>query len=303
MRFATSLALALLALATPARAQLVAFQFAPPDGLTFVRTVSHEQKREAPGSPPVARYVVSRSETKIVRKGGGYEMTVRPIGTAVFRDGERIRDPAFLEVANTRLTFALDSDGRVESLTGFEDLHERLARVLPPDEFERQKAFYDPKALALREISEWEGRVARLSGVRSEVGKGWGSREVAPLPTGDSVEFSTGTKIEERTQCGRRICVRLRFSYDTDASAVAAFLGETVEQLPERARPNEAQVAEVEIEGGGERTLDPSTLTIRHEVVGRELRVKVRAPGAAEPVETRIVERKEYTYEYGEEWW
>lgn len=297
--------LAFLSLASPAPAQLIEFKFDPPDGAAWTQTVLHDQRRESADGTSRSLYTVVRSRASIRRQSAGaatgFVLEIRPVAAAVFRDGERVRDPAFEAVLTTPVTLRLDAAGRALEVLGYEDLRDRVAAALPrdapPATVEATLRLFDGRALAAREKSEWDGRVARLSGRKAEVGDGWGSYEQAPLPTGDSVTFQSGTKIEERFQCGRRICVRLLFQFDTDEEGVRNFLGDSFDLLPrEAARP--AGPLEVNVEGGGERVVDPSTLLVRSERAGRTLEVKTPRPGGGEPVTTIVRESREYRYEY-----
>ena len=109
--------------------------------------------------------------------------------------------------------------------------------------------------------------------------------------------FYSVTKLAEQVKFDDVDCVRLEFSFNTDAEELENFLGDMGEDLAEMADMEAApSVSNTKIVGKGERIIDPATMLIYSETVERTTKMMMAIPGQGE-VEMTSVDKREYGYE------
>lgn len=135
-------------------------------------------------------------------------------------------------------------------------------------------------------------------GRTAKIGDVWVGDETAETPFG-TIVYDTTTKIAERVQKNKIDCVRITFSYTTDADGVKKFMQEVMDKLAESALPDEApKVVDVKISGSGERVVDPKTLLIYSETIDRTITIVMDDPSEGRQ-DLKMQEKKEYAYQYG----
>lgn len=308
-RLCLILAFGLIALLpTLAAAESVKFTFNPPTPLTFRETVLNTRSDEGPGGQGREITISTTSEIELVRKGDGYKMTIRPEPPMEIRGGQQApmqSNPLMQAIENAVFTYTLDADGRMLSVTGYEEVLARVRQItdalqqqLPDAQRERftqateaVRQMLTPEALLNRMRAEWGGRVADFAGAELEIGETLISESDFPLPYGGTVRYFNAVKLEEMVPCDSGQCARIAYRYNTDPSALEEFVGRTLEGMGGPA-PTEARIW-----GGGSRLIDPETLLIQSETQRRTIVMSMQSRNGR----TFTVEReetREYSYDY-----
>lgn len=270
-------------------AESVTFRFAPPDGTTFVQTLVTTKTLDA--GVTGKRTDVQRSETRLRfdKTGDGWTLTATPISMTMTRDGQAVQNPVLEAMLGSVITYRLDAQGNIVAIRGFGEVQERLLKALPPEAAQAVAKLVNEEAMVAKERAEWAGRIGDFAGQSFELGSSWTSEAPFALPTGEEIQFYTRTEIAEKARCGDKDCVRIRFRYDTDASALGAKVGQSMNEISKEAGGPEVQIKKMTITGGGERLIDPATMLIHSETLERT--TNMEGMGVS-------TEKREYTFDY-----
>lgn len=258
-------ALAILVLLLPPRAiwsaETVTFRFAPPDGTTYVETLVLTRTLEQDNTVQRTDLQKGQARVRLDKTADGWTVTGTPISMSMESDGQPIRSPIVDALKGVVAIYRLDSRGNLLSIQGYEGLAEKVSQGLPPEEAQALAKALAPESILAREKVEWNARIGDYTGKTFELGSSWVTEAPLALPSGGQVQLRTRTELE-RTKCGDRDCVRLRFHYDSPPPSVS---------------------------GTSERVIDPSTMLIYFEVLDRTI-----------PVHDGLVlrEKREQTYDY-----
>ncbi|HWM93254.1 MAG TPA: hypothetical protein VN493_21000 [Thermoanaerobaculia bacterium] len=135
----------------------------------------------------------------------------------------------------------------------------------------------------------WAGRISDFTGQSFELGSSWTAEVPFALPSGEEIQFYTRTEIAEKVRCGDKDCVRIRFRYDSDASAMGAKIGQSVSEIAKGVGGPEVQIKKMTFTGGGERLIDPATMLIYSETLERTMNMEGMGIST---------EKREYTFDY-----
>lgn len=280
----------------------VTFRFAPPDGATYIETLTTTKTRQRADGTTREDVIQGTVRVEIHTTEDGYRLEARTLSAGGSQDGEVVETPIFDALEQLHLTYHLTPDGRLRSLSGFEELPRRLAETLPPEMMKVLSRVLDPQVMAARERAEWEGRVTRLAGRVARPGEVWSGSAEFDLPGGGQITTFVATKLEGLVPCvegGERRCALLRFSYDSDPARVGELVEEVAAGL---ARELGAAAAGIEVEsvqltGEGRRAVDPTTLLPYGESSQRAITVRIVTPDG---LRRDIVQRetREYTFRH-----
>jgi hypothetical protein len=282
-----------------AEPEKVTFRFAPPDGTTFEQTLVTTKTTDlgAQGKrTDVTRAVV---RLRFDKTADGYTLTGTPVAMTMHRDGQEVENPLFDVLASLTFTYRLDADGSIRAIEGYDVLADRLRNAFPDEAvFQALSKVLNAETMVAREKEDWSGRISSFSGGTYEIGSRWTTESPFALPNGETITFYTATELVGKEKCGDRDCVRIRFRYDTDASALGKLAGEVVSDAVKAAGAQDPglQISKSKITGGGERLIDPATMLIHSESLERTMRMDMATPGGTTPVTQH--EKREYTFEY-----
>ena len=114
---------------------------------------------------------------------------------------------------------------------------------------------------------------------------------------GGTMTFYSVTKLVEQVKFDDVDCVRLEFSFNSDAEELKNLMGDMWEDLAEMADMEATpSVSNTKIAGKGERIIDPTTMLIYSETVERTTKMMMAVPGQGE-VEITSIDKREYGYE------
>lgn len=281
-----------------ATAQEIFFRFDPPEDFpAYISTF--KSKRITDMGILGKRTVASEGKAKItVRKGpDGYSVAFTPLSFTMTEDGEPVDNPILAFVQNIAVTYELDGDGELVGINGLESLFEEFIASLSPGLPPNVAEMLNEDAFRYKTVQEWEARIGQFVGADVEIGDVWAGVEQVPLPVGGSMRFYSVTKFAEQVKFDGVDCVRIQFSFNTDADALKDFMGAVWEDLADMVGTEEKpSVSNSEVVGKGERIIDPTTMLIYSETSERTFKTTVDMPGH-KVVEMIMIEEREYGYE------
>lgn len=295
--------LALLALypssGESAEAQSATFTFRPPDKTQVRQTVKTTRTRDLGEAGKATDVTETVSRLIYRRTRQGYQLSAHPISATMTRNGQKVNNPLLAVLQDVVTVYQTDPEGRLVLIRGLDQVLEKARKSLPASAVESFASVLNEETLANREAAEWAGRVEALLSRRVRPGDAWAATDPFTLPGGEEIVFYSATKVVGWEKSGNRPCLRLQFSYHTDAQALRPFLGEAFETLQESLQKPEGKTPspDFEIVGSGHRIIDPATMLIQSEIINRTIKMPVELPGHG-MVATVTTETKEYRFEY-----
>ena len=281
-----------------AAAQEIRFRFDPPEDFpAYISTFKSKQTTDmgALGKRTVASE--GRAQITVDKNTDGYSVTFAPLSFTMTENGQPVENPILAFVQNITVTYELDVDGELVEISGLEGLFEEFIASLPAELPPNIAEMVNEEAFRNKTVQEWQGRIGQFVGADVEIGELWASVDEMPLPTGESMAFYSLTKFAEQVKFDDADCVRIQFSYNTDADELKEFMGELWENLADMVGSEDLpSVSDAKIVGEGERIIDPTTMLIYLETGRRTWKTTVDIPGRGAVEMVRIDER-EYGYE------
>jgi hypothetical protein len=278
------LACAVLALAAGGDPERVSFRFAPPDGTDCTQMLSVTRTKVFAGLGSQVDRWESVTRLDFERSDDGYTVTATPVSLEMSRDGEPVQDPVRDLLEDIVIRYRIGSDGRIQSVQGFEGLREKLQAAFPPEVAANLAPLLSEEALVAREKAEWDARVGDFAGREFALGDSFESELPFTLPDGESLVYTTRTSIPALEPCAAGSCARVSVRYDSDAAGLSG------EAAP-------APGAGSRISGSATRLVDPSTLLIQSETGSRKIEMTVEVPGQG-AVPATVTEERSYRFEY-----
>jgi hypothetical protein len=271
------------------------FRFAPPDGTSYIETVSTLQVLDFGGGRTGATKSELQIERRIARSATGYSFTEAvTVGTSVSAHQEI--DQAILAAVRGKLvTYSVDSSGHLLDVTGTEPLIEAIRKALPADAAALAAKAFTKEALLAAARAEWEVRVEDLIGRSAAPGSAWVVEDSYLLVNGDLVAYYTAMKVAGAETIAGHDCVRIEYRSGCDPDQFREFLGESYASAT---AGKHALPGDVMVSGSGSRLVDPMTLLCYGEELDRRFdSVIVTIPDRGEmPISLR--QTKSYRYDY-----
>ena len=281
-----------------ATAQEIHFRFNPPDDFpAYVSTYKNTQISVMGALGKRTRVSEVKTKVTIDKTPEGYSVTSMPISVTMTQDGKLVEDPILSFLQNITVTYELDADGQLIKIRGFEGTIEKLKASLPAGLPPTVAALLSEETFINGASQEWDARIGSYVGMDGEIGDVWAGVEETPTPMGGTMAFYSVTRLAEQVKFDDVDCVRLEFSFNTDAEELKHIMGDVWEDLAEMVDMEAVpSVSSTKIAGKGERTIDPATMLIYSETVERTMKMMMAIPGQGE-VEMTSVDKREYGYE------
>jgi hypothetical protein len=275
------------------------FRFNPPGGIAFVQTNKTTKVKEMGSSGKQTDEIESKTKIVMKRTPRGYSAIFTPISATMVRDGKKVDNPILAVLQKIIVTYEVDADGQLKTISGFDKLEKQIKEIFPPEEAASLASVISEQAMINKEKAEWNGRIGNFVGRTIKLGDVWTSTDDFALPTGGAVTFYSATKFANRVKCGARDCLHIQFSYNSDANALKDFVGKMISDFSKAAGDSQIKtgISGVEIVGGGERLIDPNTMLIYSETVTRTMKIPMEVPGQGRVI-TTMKEKREYTFDY-----
>jgi hypothetical protein len=293
-----ALAAALLVQPQPlGAAESVRFVFAPRHGTRATVVTEMTRKKFFAGRSQFDKST-TYEDRRFKKVAGGYQMIA--VLKVVFcnRDGVEYLDPALLALSSVPLTFIIDNSGRITSIKGFDKVVAAFKKNWPPEAVAGAGSALSEEALSRRQIEEWNARIGDFVGKTARVGEAWNGESEYALPNGKSIKSHTTIKfVGWRMVAGRR-CLRIRYVYSSDASALSGLLDKMIGDIYRSLQTKRPKLAirGAQIQGAGERLMDPATMLIYGETSLRVTRMQTGTGASQRPI--TVVERRDYKYRY-----
>ncbi len=185
------------------------------------------------------------------------------------------------------------------AVRGYDSLSKKLNETLPPLAVKSLSAFLSEEALAKNDATAWNRRIGRFLGQSAKLGDVWTATDQTSLPTGGAVFYYSAAKLAEQVKYEGVNCVRILYSYNTDPVALKDFLGKTVNDIVETSGIPELklEVTGLEINGRGERLIDPSNMLIYSETTAITMNFEMEFPELGK-VKGTVEDKVEYSFDY-----
>jgi hypothetical protein len=184
----------------------------------------------------------------------------------------------------------LDSEGKVTDLHGYDAVIKDLLAALPPETRQQMEKVLTVESFRERETADWKGRVADFVGLEVEQGQVIESDTEFPLPSG-ALKFKTLTRFSKIENRGGRPMVTIHFAYAADGAGAKAMMERVLKDIAGLNNGLEFKVDEPTVQGGGERVIDASTMTIETETIARTIAMPMDVPGHGKAVMVRTESR------------
>ncbi len=182
----------------------ITFRFAPPE-ITFERQVTTERTRTMSDGTHQLDETSGTDTIRISREGERYRMAVEPANLAVKRNGVTVNNPLLKALQSLEVVYLLDTDGRLESVTGYEvvpDMLAKMASSLPETTRNALTTAFSAEALRTREQAEHKGRIEDFVGRQVKIGSVTTGASAYTLPTGETVDLTNAVHFSSTEPCG-----------------------------------------------------------------------------------------------------
>lgn len=282
--------------ASPINAKEVTLAFKPPDGTTFLQTLTSTKSRSLNGKPDNERAVTAITKGVIKKTQDGYSITQSSLALEKPELMPKEMDPITQIFSELIITYVTDDNGSILEIKGLENFDQRLKEELPQKTYRQMAAFINREALELKLNDEWESKVGNFAGTWT-LGQAEFFESYFPLPNGQEIIYYSTINIAEELTYQDKNCVRIKMMYSTDANKLGDFTSDVLnDALNEAGKTGDLSSSQYSIEGSAEIIMDPSTMLIYDEVMERTVSMHVEFNG-----ESGIVSEKElkiYKYEY-----
>ena len=293
-------ALAICAVAASAAAGEEAssvFRFDPPDGTRYVESVDTTQVLDFGEGRTSARQSELSTQVTVEKETTGYSVTSTLVSGGTSSALEEADNAALKALEGVPLTYHVDGEARIESVSGIKEATDKVRAALPSNVAAIVAKALTEEAVLATARADWDRRVLNFVGRPAGVGDAWLATEKFPLPSGEVVEFYSAMRVTKQEQAGGRDCVRVEYSYSRDPRTLRGALGDSADSLLDGKEPF-ADTSKVS--GNGYRVVDPETLLCYGEKLEREVKTTLPLPdGNGLPV--TIHQTKTYRYEYDPE--
>jgi len=289
-----------------AQQDVITFTFNPPTPLSHTLTLKTTKIKGMGPSDTQTDVGVVKAKVSITKTSKGYRVVTTPSSISMTRNGTPMPpNPMVDRLMKVKVTCDLDPSGTMTAVRGYDEviktLKEELKTAMPAEQYKSLVASLPQikDAAIAKEIVEWNGRIANFVGRTAKIGDTWVEDQVAQMPFGGPITFDMTTKIVEQAKRGKVDCVRIVFSYTTDAEGTKGFLQGAMDYFAKMAPAGKApKIVEVKIIGGGERVVDPKTMMIYSETNDRTITMAMDDPDEGR-LQLTMQEKREYTYQYG----
>lgn len=274
----------------------ITLRFAPPDSLTFVETLVTAREKTYEGLGKQVDSSVARTSVHVERRGAGYVVTATPLSLTGTRNGRPVADPVNDLLAGIVVTYFVGADGQIDSITGYGDLADRIARMLPPAA--AAAPVLSKRSLTQRDVAEWNGRIGDFAGATVTVGQRVDTTSPYTLPSGEAITYAMHVRFSGWESCASAdSCLRIDTEFDSDAAALGGVVSGRVSGALGTGRDSLTVRPTSRLYGWSHRLVDPRTLLIHGEVTSRTIVMTVHVPDHGD-VPVTLKEERRYTYAY-----
>ena len=278
----------------------ITFRFAPPE-ITFERRATTQRTRTMSDGAHQLDETSGTDTIRISREGEHYRMEIEPASLTVKRNGVTVNNPLLNTLQTLEVVYTLDTEGRLESVTGYEVVPDMLAQMasnLPEKTKQALMTAFSAEALRTREQAEHKGRIEDFVGLQVKIGSVTTGASAYTLPTGETVDLTNAIHFSSTEPCGNTTCVVIDHVYNSDPRALPGMMTDILDSLP-IPKGEGSSDGTMAIEGRVRRLIDPATMLIHTENIERTIRMTIEAPGQ-KAISMTLTENRSYAYTYPE---
>lgn len=278
--------------------QELTFRFDPPDSITFIQHLTTTRVSTTEGAAPRTDVTVSRTEIQIQKGENGFTVRATPLSITLTRNGQEIQNPLLPLLLAMKVTIETDERGEVLDVHGYGDLATLIDSLLPPAVAGQLGGTLTEQAMVAREISEWNDRIADMSGLDIRVGDTYvGGVEINDA-NGVPVTSLVVTEVKEIAECKLGACAVVSITHSTEPASIATLLELEIEDVLLMAGVGvEDFSSNLMMRGESKRVIYVNTLLYDSEITRRVFTTDIDVPGEGTKRHTQE-ETREYSFEY-----
>lgn len=235
----------------------------------------------------------SSTHLKYEKTATGYKVHSSVKSAEMKRDGKTLEEPFTKAIIGRELVLDLGPNGEIRDVTGYDKLIEDMLAALPAETREAASKIMNADSLKERDKAEWNGRITEFVGKQAKEGETWEGQSEFPMQTG-SVKLQSTTRFTKIDESKGKPIVTIEFAFAMDGADAKAVIEKTLKDISSLTKGFDPKVGEADVQGGGERTIDASTMTISHETVTRNIAMPMELPQVGKAVVLRT-ETREFT--------
>lgn len=280
-------------------AETIDFNFNPPDSISFIQTLTNTKTIKTNDKISKIDEVQVKTLITILKNQSGYYLRETPITLNSKRDGKQFINPIFSFLSGFSITGDLDLNGRLINVYGYENIIEKARKSLSSEVVESLQLVANPETMVNKTKAEWNARISDFIGQRVIVGDMFSGEGKFPLPNGETLTFFSLVKVLDTLTYDGKKCVKIEFKNSSIPDSLAAFMGYSKNEIKKvfNGNINSNVSTKIEINGYGERIIDPATMLIYHEKKTRDIIMfDENADNGKRKIET--IEKNIYNYKY-----
>jgi len=276
----------------------IKFIYNPSDGVEFIETMRMKKVQDLGKRGTVTDEITGTAEVTIVKKDDGFEMTATLLSMETKRNGQKLNDPISSMLVNLSIKYLLDHEGQLISISGYDQLIDKINSQLPPQMAQALSSVMNEEAMINKDAAEYDGRIGQFVGKEVKIGDAWQTQSQFPMPTGELINFNRITGFKEKANCGDGSCIKIEYVYDSDPAKLNGFSSQFSNIIDVLSKGEfETNLSELKVSGKGSCLVDPKTMLLYDETMSRVITMFMEIPGEGK-VLTTMKEEREYTRDY-----
>lgn len=254
----------------------ITFTFKPPVPLTYSEQSVTRTSRVSPGLDEPEELATLTSTNSIAREGDGYTIVAAPKSFQVIQGGKPVKDPLLDAYQTAKLTYHLDSAGKITSIEGYGGVLDAVKKLAPKGMEQQLSQILNEKALVDREKGQWNIRIGQFLGQTAHKNSVWIANSYFPLPDSEP-RFYVVTLFDGMVKQDGKELAKLKFLFTTDCERIQTQVNDMARDVVPNVPVPAAlpQTPGFSISGKGERLVDPSTMLIYSEKYQRDVQVQM----------------------------
>lgn len=227
----------LLLLGNSLAADVITFEFNPPDGTSFVETLEYTQSIKEGLPQPMSTSDISKTRYVIKKTSGGYYVNTIPIKPSNLKTSDMSMNALNSLISNLQLDYELNERGQLKRVLGVEKAEKKLNKFIPSKMLETLLATIYGSPLTIKQFIERHWTQKELTGfmvgTNMELNKYYYSKLLLPFYGGNNYEVMLRTKAERFKNCDELepFCIYLRTEMKSTDTEYLDYLGKTMRKI------------------------------------------------------------------------
>jgi hypothetical protein len=202
----------------------VTLTFAPPDSVQFTGEIITSRTQSA-GDRSASDTTITFSTHILTNRDGQARMITRADSVLKGTAGPRANDLINQLLVQTEFVQTFDGSGQAVSMTGYEDLFQRMEASLPPEQARAMRMATNPALLSKRELGQWNSTVGKFASLGAMTpGQLAYDTAVVELPSGAPLVYYRSIRLLDTRDDNSKTCARIELLSHTDPRLLATLL-------------------------------------------------------------------------------